>query len=94
MSTTVIEFAADEFGDWFFHCHLLYHMKSGMVRFIHYDGFQPNPAVTAIQKQADTTREDENRANPEEMDVGSPKAPCNLLVLINRLFLRSHCLGS
>jgi len=26
MTTTVIEFAAEEFGDWFFHCHLLYHM--------------------------------------------------------------------
>ncbi|MBW2512990.1 MAG: multicopper oxidase domain-containing protein [Deltaproteobacteria bacterium] len=49
MSTTVIEFAADEFGDWFFHCHLLYHMKSGMARFIHYDGYQPDPAVAAVQ---------------------------------------------
>ena len=49
MSTTVIEFVADEFGDWFFHCHLLYHMKSGMARFIHYDGYQPDPAVAAVQ---------------------------------------------
>jgi len=49
MSTTVIEFAADEFGDWFFHCHLLYHMKSGMARLIHYDGYQPDPAVAAVQ---------------------------------------------
>ena len=29
MSTTVIEFDANEKGDWFFHCHLLYHMKAG-----------------------------------------------------------------
>lgn len=49
MSTTVIEFAANEFGDWFFHCHLLYHMKSGMARVIHYDGYQPDPEVVAIQ---------------------------------------------
>jgi hypothetical protein len=49
MSTTVIEFAANEFGDWFFHCHLLYHMKSGMARFIHYDGYQPDPEVVAVQ---------------------------------------------
>ena len=47
MSTTVIEFNADEFGDWFFHCHLLYHMESGMARVVHYDGFQLNPAMTA-----------------------------------------------
>ncbi|MDX2447581.1 MAG: multicopper oxidase domain-containing protein [Desulfobacterales bacterium] len=49
MSTTVIEFAANEFGDWFFHCHLLYHMKSGMARVIHYDNYQPDPEVAAIQ---------------------------------------------
>ncbi len=28
----VIEFMADEEGDWFFHCHVLYHMKQGMSR--------------------------------------------------------------
>ena len=41
MSTTVIEFEADVEGDWFFHCHLLYHMMSGMAQMVHYDGFTP-----------------------------------------------------
>jgi CopA family copper-resistance protein len=49
MSTTVIEFDANEFGDWFFHCHLLYHMKSGMARLIHYDNYEPSPEVAAIR---------------------------------------------
>ena len=49
MSTTVIEFSANEFGDWFFHCHLLYHMKSGMARVIHYEGYQPDPEVAATR---------------------------------------------
>jgi hypothetical protein len=49
MSTTVIEFDANEFGDWFFHCHLLYHMKSGMARVIHYENFEPGPEVTRIR---------------------------------------------
>jgi FtsP/CotA-like multicopper oxidase with cupredoxin domain len=49
MSTTVIEFNANEFGDWFFHCHLLYHMKSGMARLVHYDNFEPSPEVAAIR---------------------------------------------
>jgi hypothetical protein len=49
MSTTVIEFDANEFGDWFFHCHLLYHMKSGMARVVHYDNYDPGPEVTAIR---------------------------------------------
>jgi CopA family copper-resistance protein len=51
MSTTVIEFDADEFGDWFFHCHLLYHLKSGMARVVHYDGYDPGPEIAAIRPQ-------------------------------------------
>jgi len=50
MSTTIIEFEADEFGDWFFHCHLLYHMKSGMARVIHYEGYESSPDVSAIRR--------------------------------------------
>jgi FtsP/CotA-like multicopper oxidase with cupredoxin domain len=38
METTIIEFAATEDRDWFFHCHLLYHMMSGMARIIGYEG--------------------------------------------------------
>jgi len=38
METTIIEFAATEDKDWFFHCHLLYHMMSGMARIIGYEG--------------------------------------------------------
>jgi len=49
MSTTVIEFDANEVGDWFFHCHLLYHMKSGMARMVHYENFDPGPAVNAVR---------------------------------------------
>jgi len=32
METNVIEFAAHTDGDWFFHCHILYHMMAGMNR--------------------------------------------------------------
>jgi hypothetical protein len=51
MTTTVIEFAADEFGDWFFHCHLLYHMMSGMARVVHYQDFTLDPATAAVRPQ-------------------------------------------
>lgn len=51
MTTTVIEFAANEVGDWFFHCHLLYHMKSGMARLVHYDGYDPGPEVNAVRSR-------------------------------------------
>ena len=49
MTTTVIEFAAEEVGDWFFHCHLLYHMESGMARVVHYQDFTPDPATAAVR---------------------------------------------
>ncbi len=48
MSTTVIEFIANEVGDWFFHCHLLYHMKSGMARKFHYENYEPGEDVKKV----------------------------------------------
>ena len=37
MQEVTIEFYGNEYGDWFFHCHILYHMMSGMARVISYD---------------------------------------------------------
>ena len=37
METDTIEFAATESGDWYFHCHILYHMMSGMGRIFSYE---------------------------------------------------------
>ena len=51
ITTTVIEFYSDEVGDWFFHCHLLYHMKSGMSRLVHYEDFQPAPEVQSVRSR-------------------------------------------
>ncbi len=51
MSTTVIEFEAEEFGDWFFHCHVLYHMEAGMARVVRYDGYEPSAEVAALAER-------------------------------------------
>lgn len=45
MEVDTIEFAATESGDWFFHCHILYHMMSGMGRIFEYENSPPNPEV-------------------------------------------------
>jgi FtsP/CotA-like multicopper oxidase with cupredoxin domain len=40
MQKVTIEFYGnngDEYGDWFFHCHILYHMMGGMARVMSYD---------------------------------------------------------
>ncbi len=45
METDTLEFAATESGDWFFHCHILYHMMSGMGRVFSYQNSPPNPEI-------------------------------------------------
>ncbi|MDF2932868.1 MAG: copper oxidase [Chryseobacterium sp.] len=45
METNTIEFAANQDGDWFFHCHILYHMMAGMGRIFSYEDSKPNPQL-------------------------------------------------
>lgn len=45
METDTLEFTANVEGDWFFHCHILYHMMSGMGRVFSYKDQQPNPLI-------------------------------------------------
>lgn len=51
METVTIEFEANETQDWFFHCHILYHMMSGMARIVSYEGSEQNEfAKTGYKK--------------------------------------------
>jgi CopA family copper-resistance protein len=45
METDTIEFNANAEGDWFFHCHILYHMMAGMGRVFTYKYQIPNPEM-------------------------------------------------
>jgi FtsP/CotA-like multicopper oxidase with cupredoxin domain len=45
METDTLEFNANMEGDWFFHCHILYHMMSGMGRIFSYENQAPNPLI-------------------------------------------------
>ncbi|MBC7534224.1 MAG: multicopper oxidase domain-containing protein [Ferruginibacter sp.] len=45
MERDTIEFNANVYGDWFFHCHILYHMMSGMGRVFTYEGQPANPEI-------------------------------------------------
>jgi FtsP/CotA-like multicopper oxidase with cupredoxin domain len=49
METDTIEFLANEEGDWFFHCHILYHMMSGMNRVFEVGDYN-NPIYPTRQK--------------------------------------------
>lgn len=51
METVTIEFEANEQQDWFFHCHILYHMMAGMARIVSYEGSEQNEfAKTGYKK--------------------------------------------
>ncbi|HPW97094.1 MAG TPA: multicopper oxidase domain-containing protein [Flavobacterium sp.] len=50
METDVIEFEANADGDWFFHCHILYHMMAGMNRVFSYENSEPNPYLPNKEK--------------------------------------------
>jgi len=45
METDTLEFNANVEGDWFFHCHILYHMMSGMGRVFTYENQVANPLI-------------------------------------------------
>ncbi|MGO3109617.1 multicopper oxidase domain-containing protein [Sphingobacterium sp. JB170] len=49
METNVIEFAANTEGDWFFHCHILYHMMAGMNRVFSVGDYE-NPLLLHKEK--------------------------------------------
>ncbi|MBY0315909.1 MAG: multicopper oxidase domain-containing protein [Bdellovibrionales bacterium] len=47
--TQVIEFMANEPGEWMLHCHNLYHLKTGMARVVRYSSFTPKPEIAKWQ---------------------------------------------
>jgi FtsP/CotA-like multicopper oxidase with cupredoxin domain len=49
LGTRVIEFYANEEKDWFFHCHVLYHLKAGMANIVRYEGSTLAPEIAAIR---------------------------------------------
>ena len=51
METDTIEFnASEDYGDWYFHCHILYHMMSGMGRIFTYEDSPANPEIPNPKK--------------------------------------------
>ena len=62
METDIIEFnASEEYGDWFFHCHILYHMMSGMGRIFTYEDSPPNPQIPDPEKALQIVYNDDRR---------------------------------
>ncbi|SJZ65056.1 multicopper oxidase domain-containing protein [Sediminibacterium ginsengisoli] len=65
METDTLEFAATETGgDWFFHCHILYHMMSGMGRIFSYENSAPNPEIPDPAKSLKRLYRDDRSVHP------------------------------
>ena len=65
MERDTIEFAASEpGGDWFFHCHILYHMMSGMGRVFSYENSPANPDLPDPQKALQKLFDDDREFHP------------------------------
>lgn len=61
MERDTLEFTASEpGGDWFFHCHILYHMMSGMGRIFSYENSAPNPNLPDPKKARKGLNRDDN----------------------------------
>lgn len=69
METDTLEFAATESGDWYFHCHILYHMMSGMGRIFHYtdssgSAFSPIPGIADPRRALRKIYSDDREIRP------------------------------
>ena len=78
MQKVVIEFDATESGEWFFHCHVLYHMMSGMARVYSYEGFSRDPRMKNV-KIKHITNEGKRFYNWGMIDVASHMTEFNLV---------------
>ena len=64
MEVDTIEFAATEDQDWFFHCHILYHMMSGMGRVFSYENSSPNPELPNPEKSFRMLKKQDRMLHP------------------------------
>lgn len=52
MGSVTIEFSANEEKDWLFHCHNLYHAKTGMARVVRYSDYLGNSKFVEAKKKS------------------------------------------
>ena len=64
MERDTLEFVASESGDWFFHCHILYHMMSGMGRIFSYEDSPPNPEIPDPKMAMKMVKMDDRMIHP------------------------------
>lgn len=64
METDTLEFTATDRGDWFFHCHIMYHMMAGMGRVFSIEDSPANTELPNPQKAWRKLAGEDRRAHP------------------------------
>lgn len=64
METDTLEFAANQAGSWFFHCHILYHMMAGMGNVFRYANSGLNPELPDSTKAYKQFKMDNHMIHP------------------------------
>lgn len=78
MGRVTIEFDANEHGDWFFHCHILYHAKAGMARVFSYG--DPRDIRLNNSPLSEVVNEDKSFYKWGELSVASHMASLNYMI--------------
>lgn len=89
METDTLVFAATESGDWFFHCHILYHMMSGMGNVIRYENSPVNPELPDAAKAFKEFKRDNRMLHPmAEIGLESNGSDATFMMAGNRYELQ------
>lgn len=67
MTRRTVEFEANEAKDWMFHCHILYHMMSGMARVFRYEPESTTAEIHSPEKKEDESMTHEKPAEGQHM---------------------------
>ena len=95
METDTIEFAANQDGDWFFHCHILYHMMAGMGRVFSYENSAPNPQLPDKEASYKKFLKSNSMINTKAMlDVSSNKLHFENMTMIGPRWMNVNELHS
>ncbi len=84
MEIDTIEFNAPYEGDWFFHCHILYHMMSGMGRVFSVPASQPNIQLDTIKNAYKFFLKDDRMWHFGAQAVAQSNSSMGKLSLMNR----------
>ena len=91
METDTIEFAANQSGDWFFHCHILYHMMAGMGNVMSYTNSPVNPDLPDAKKAWRSFKKDNNMLHAMAMiGLESNGSDGEAMLMGNRYELRTE----